>query len=78
MKKIWIVICYSKRDLYNTGVAVNQNYFKTNGSAMKFCESRLTKEEVERHYKLLQRNMISWYEYSSKDYNYEIKELESE
>ena len=78
MKKIWIVICYSKRDLYNTGVAVNQNYFETNGSAMKFCECRLTKEEVEKHYKLLQRNMISWYEYSSKDYNYEIKELESE
>lgn len=78
MKKIWIVICYSKWDLYNTGVAINQKYFETNGSAMKFCESRLTKEEVEKHYKLLQRNMISWYEYSSKDYNYEIKELESE
>lgn len=78
MEKIWIVISYSKRDLYNTGVAVSQQYFKTNGSAMKFCESRLTKEEVENHYKQLKRNLISWYEYSSKDYHYEIKELESE
>lgn len=76
MKKIWIVIVYSRRDKYNTGVAVNQQFFETNGAAMKFCESRLTPEEVERHYKQLQRGLISWYEYSNKDYIYEIKELE--
>ena len=78
MDKIWIVTIYSKRDLYNTGVAIIDKFFKTKEDAIRFCESRFTEEEIEKHYKMLKRSLIEWYEYSDEKYIYEIKELESE
>lgn len=75
-KDIYIVICYSKKDLSFCGVAINGEYFTSKENAIFFCESRLTSEELEHHKKQLNRGLISWYEFDSSKYRYEIKVLD--
>ena len=71
-KEIYVVIVYSKN---NTWTNVSQECYDTKEKAIEFVESRLTSEDIERHNKQLKRGLIYWYEYSSKNYIYEIKIL---
>lgn len=72
MKKEDIYIiknCFLKTGEWNT----DNIAFRDMDKAIEYCESKLNSEELEEHNKQLRRNLISWYEFSSKNYLYEIK-----
>lgn len=73
--EIFIVISKSNRILDFTGVAVNQECFKNKEDAIKFCESRLTPEELERDRLAKKRLLKNWYDFDSQSHSYHIKIL---
>ena len=75
MEEIFIIICRNKNREDWTTVGVSQECYKDIEKAIEFCRGRLNKEELEKHDKLIKKNMIQWYEFDSKDYVYEIKVL---
>ena len=57
-----------------TGTQTIDNVSFTNkDKAIEYIESKLTKEEILKTRNAKNRNLISWYEFLSKDYNYYIK-----
>ncbi|MBQ5618442.1 MAG: hypothetical protein IIU93_04770 [Alistipes sp.] len=72
-KDIYVVIVTSR--IINGNYNISQECYDTQEKAIKFIESKLTKEELDLHNKQLKRNLISWYEYTSKNNYYEIKVL---
>lgn len=69
---VYIIIVENRK--FNT-TSVSQEYYTSSKEAIKFIENRISNEDIEKHYKLLRRGLISWYEYSTKDYFYNIEVL---
>ena len=73
--EIYVVISRCKRIQDFTSLGISQECYKTKKQAIEFCESKLTKQEIEENKKAKNRNLKSWYEFDSQDYSYEIKVL---
>lgn len=73
--KIYIVMSRFKQLTDFTSVRVSQECYETEEQAIEFCKSRLNKEELEKHERLLKKRMINKYEFDSKDYEYKIEIL---
>lgn len=72
-EKIYIVKVFFK-SLKEWGV--DNISFKDMDKAIEYCNSKLTEEEQLKRENQLKRNLISWYEFYSKNYIYEIKEID--
>lgn len=72
-QEIYAVYCYfyKTKDFTLDSVA-----FKDRESAIQYIESKLTTEEIEKNRKAKNRNLMSWYEFTSKDICYNIKVLD--
>lgn len=73
--EIYIVVSRNNRIKDFTSVGVSQECYKTKEQAIKFCKSRLNKEELEEDTKMKNRNLKNWYEFDSRTCHYEIKIL---
>lgn len=72
---IYVVISRCKnRDDY-TSISVSQECYTSIQEAIDFCKSKLTKEELEKHKKQIDRGLIHWYEFDNENYDYQIKVL---
>lgn len=68
--EIYNIYCY----FYKTkDFALDNIAFKDKDKAIKYIESKLTKEEIEKNRKAKDRNLMCWYEFVSKDICYNIK-----
>lgn len=66
--------------IYNVYNGISNEYTKVDNIAFKdiekakeYCLSKLTEKEKEYCLKAQARNLLYWYEYPSKSYNYYIK-----
>ena len=73
--EIFIVITKNKNLQDFTSVNVSQECYSNKEEAINFCKSRMNAEELEKYQKALDRGLISWFEFDTKNYVYYIKVL---
>lgn len=73
---IYIIIIRNKHNMDFTSIAISSECYTKMKDAINFCKSKLTKQELALHQKQIDRGLIHWFEFDSKDYEYRIKVLD--
>ena len=75
MKKEKIYIIYNIFKKTNT-ISIDNISFRDMEKAIEYCESKMNSEELEHRQKMLNRKLINWFEFFTKNYIYYIKEID--
>ena len=67
---IYIVYNIFKR---KNAQSIDNIAFTNKDSAVEYCKSKMNIEELEQRTKMLDKNLINWYEFLTKNYIYYIK-----
>ncbi len=74
-EKIYIIKNLYRR-INNAQWNIDNISFRDMDKAIEYCNSKLTEEEKEKMENIKKRKLANWYEFFSKDYIYEIKEID--
>ena len=75
MKKEKIYVIYNIFKKTNT-ISIDNISFRDMEKAIEYCESKMNSEELEHRQKMLNRKLINWFEFFTKNYIYYIKEID--
>lgn len=57
-------------------VSIDNISFRDMEKAIEYCESKMNSEELKHRQNMLNRNLINWFEFFTKNYIYYIKEID--